>query len=134
MDGTVDINQLDVNPAQSLEELPSEAIDVTRLIAQNLCQQDEGSEFVLTGKGGLAPAPSQTRSSSLSEVNLVEPAPLENEQKQEVNAVKRVDNTENAIFEAQGWIINERGNVELVASKTDLDGVPVQPKNERICY
>jgi filamentous hemagglutinin family protein len=43
LDGTIEINQLDVNPAEGLEELPTSVIDVTRLIAQNLCQQLKGS-------------------------------------------------------------------------------------------
>ena len=51
LDGTVEINELDVNPAEGLEELPVEVIDVTGLVAQNLCQQGQGSEFVVTGKG-----------------------------------------------------------------------------------
>ena len=136
LDGTVDINQLDVNPTQGLEELPSEVVDVTRLIAQNLCQQDEGSEFILTGKGGLAPSPSQTRSSNLSEVNLVEPTPFleeENEQKPETNQAKKIENVAEAIAEARGWIVNEKGNVELVAYKTDINGSLAQPQNKGIC-
>ncbi len=36
LDGTVAINELDTNPAEGLEELPKEVIDVTRLIAQSL--------------------------------------------------------------------------------------------------
>ena len=135
IDGTVTLNTPDVDPASGLEELPSDVIDVTRLIAQNLCQEDEGSEFILTGKGGLAPSPSQTRSSNLSEVNLVEPAPFleENEQKPEANQAKRVENIAEAIAEARGWIVNEKGNVELVAYKTDINGSLAQPQNERIC-
>ncbi|MDJ0679676.1 MAG: filamentous hemagglutinin N-terminal domain-containing protein [Xenococcaceae cyanobacterium MO_167.B52] len=136
LDGTVDINQLDVNPTQGLEELPSEVVDVTRLIAQNLCKEDEGSEFILTGKGGLAPSPSQTRSSNLSEVNLVELTPFleeENEQKPETNQAKKVENVAEAIIEARGWIVNEKGNVELVAYKTDINGSLAQPQNKGIC-
>ncbi|MDJ0747508.1 MAG: filamentous hemagglutinin N-terminal domain-containing protein [Xenococcaceae cyanobacterium MO_167.B27] len=134
IDGTVTLNTPDVDPASGLEELPSDVIDVTRLVAQNLCQQDKDSEFILTGKGGLAPSPSQTRSSNLSEVNLVEPAPfLENEQKQEANQAKKVENIAEAIVEARGWIVNEKGNVELVAYKTDINGSLAQPQNDRIC-
>jgi large exoprotein involved in heme utilization and adhesion len=61
LDGTIAINQLDINPAETLEELPTSVIDVTRSIAQSLCQQLKGSEFIVTGTGGIAPNPSQVR-------------------------------------------------------------------------
>ena len=38
------------------------------------------------------------------------------------------------IVEAQGWVVNARGMVELVASKTDLDGSPAQPKSIQVCH
>ena len=131
IDGTVTINEPDLNPAKALEELPTEVIDVARLVAQNLCKQDEGSEFILTGKGGLAPTPTQARNGEISEVELVEPATFLRDE--EVSQVEEVKEAEEEIIEAQGWIINERGNVELIASKTDSDGSPPQPKNARIC-
>ncbi|MDJ0593919.1 MAG: hypothetical protein QNJ72_28735 [Pleurocapsa sp. MO_226.B13] len=73
LDGTVAINELDVNPVEGLEELPTEVIDVTRLIAQSLCQQGDLSEFIVTGKGGIAPSPNQPREWEVNEVDLVEP-------------------------------------------------------------
>ena len=36
-------------------------------------------------------------------------------------------------MEAQGWIINDRGMVELVAHKTDINGSPPQPKDGKVC-
>lgn len=134
IDGTVRIDELNANSAQGLEELPTEVIDVARLVAQNLCKQDEGSEFILTGRGGLAPSPSQTRSSRISKVNLVEPAPfLNNEQQDEAKQVETIQNIKEVIVEAHSWIVNERGNVELVASKTELDYFSVQSPNHPIC-
>ena len=41
--------------------------------------------------------------------------------------------SEKEIIEAQGWIINDRGKVELVAQKTDVNGSYPQPKNDKIC-
>lgn len=134
VDGTVTINQLDVNPAEGLEELPSDVVDVSRLVAQNLCKQNEGSEFILTGKGGVASSPSQTRSRDMIEINLVEPAPFpDNEQQQEVKKVQKLETINESIVEAHGWIINDRGNVELVAFETEIDGFPAQSKNARFC-
>ena len=37
------------------------------------------------------------------------------------------------IVEAQGWMINDRGNIELVAYSTDVNDFPVQPKDSKVC-
>ena len=127
LDGTVEINELEVNPAEALEELPVEVIDVTGLVEQNLCQQGQGSEFVLTGKGGTAPSPTQARDESVSEVDLVKPVPF--------SEVEGAEEAEKAgeIVEAQGWVVNDRGMVELVARKTDVDSSTAQP-NIQVCH
>ncbi|MDJ0570083.1 MAG: filamentous hemagglutinin N-terminal domain-containing protein [Pleurocapsa sp. MO_192.B19] len=131
LDGTVNINELEVNPAETLEELPVEIIDVTGLVEETLCQQARGSEFIVTGKGGIAPSPTQTRDGEISEVNLVEPATFEEDG--EVVGAQALRPAEEEIIEAQGWIINARGMVELVAHKTDVNGSPAQPKNAKTC-
>ncbi len=130
LDGTVAINELDVNPAEALEELPIEVIDVTRLIAQSLCQEGDVSEFIVTGKGGIAPSPNQPREWEMSEVDLVEPASFSEDRGRGEQPFAR---TGEEIVEAQGWIINDRGIVELVAHKTDSNSYP-QPKDNRVCH
>lgn len=134
IDGTISINQLDVNPAEGLEELPTEVIDVASLVAQNLCQQGEGSEFILTGKGGIASSPSQTRDSNLSQVDLVEPV-LEEAGEQSFGFAQDTESreAEKEIVEAQGWVVNSRGTLELVAYSTDAVGSPPQLKYDKIC-
>ena len=129
VDGTIQINELEVNPIEVLEELPVEVIDVTELVSQNLCQQG-GSEFVVTGKGGTAPSPTQARDGSVSEVDLVKPVPFS-----EVEAATQAPAPEGSseIVEAQGWVVNDRGMVELVASKTDVDSSTAQP-NIQVCH
>ena len=131
--GTVTISEIETNPAQGLEELPTEVIDVASLVAQNLCQQGEGSEFILTGKGGIAASPSQTRHSNLTSVDLVEPV-IENE-KLIGRSILRNASTETKpeIIEAQGWVVNSSGVLELVAQKTDVNSSSVQIKYDRIC-
>ena len=142
LDGTIAINEPDVNPAQALEELPTEVVDVARLVAQNLCQQGKGSEFIVTGKGGLAPSPTQARNGEISEVDLVEPATflsdgeVEEDREDGGNEVGEVEEDREdgeEIVEAQGWIINDRGNIELIAYKTDPNGSMAQPKDPKIC-
>ena len=145
VDGTIEINELDVNPTEALEELPVEAINVTGLVAQNLCQQGQGSEFVVTGKGGTAPSPTQARDGSVSEVDLVKPVPffgtVLKDTYSEVSPFRDTPSTAShkdaegkEIVEAKGWVVNARGMVELVARKTDLDSSTAQPKSTQVCH
>ena len=125
VDGTIEINELEVNPTEALEELPTEVIDAASLVEQNLCQQGRGSEFIVTAKGGVAPSPSQARDGDVGGVDLVKPVPfLEAGGAGEA----REGGDAREIVEAKGWILNDRGMVELVASKTDIDRNPPQPK------
>ena len=128
VDGTIEINELDVNPVEGLDELPTEVIDVAGLVEQNLCQQGQGSEFVVTGKGGTAPSPTQAREGSVSEVDLVQPVFSDAGRAGEVGEARKGKVAEaEKIVEAQGWIVNDRGMVELVASKTNVDSSPAHP-------
>ena len=126
LDGAIQINELDINPIEALEELPLEVIDVAGSVEQNLCQQGQGSEFVVTGKGGTASSPAQAREGSVSEVDLVQPVPLlDAEEPEQLESAK---DTDEEVVEAQGWVVNDRGMVELVARKTDIDSSPAQPE------
>ena len=122
LDGIVQINEFEVNPTEALEELPTEVIDETESVAQNLCQQGRGSEFIVTGKGGVAPSPTQARDRDVGSVDLVKPV-----FSSEAGGAGEAKDT-GEIVEAQGWIVNDRGMVELVASKTNIDRNPPQPK------
>ena len=139
LDGTISINELDVNPTEGLEELPIEIINVARLIEDNLCQQGDSSEFIVTGKGGIAPNPSQARDSEVSEVDLVEPANHQTERRgerqfaHETTSLHVADVPKEKIVEAQGWIVNDRGTVELVTYQTNHYDSPPQPKNSKSC-
>lgn len=55
--GGITLDTPDVDPANNLAELPVDFVDGSRLIAQDLCRDGEGSEFIVTGRGGLPPAP-----------------------------------------------------------------------------
>ena len=63
LDGSVNINGLEVDPSRGLVALPSGVVDVSRLIAQQ-CNaggyaERRRSDFVITGQGGLVPAPGE---------------------------------------------------------------------------
>ncbi len=130
VDGTIQINELEANPTEGLEELPVEVIDATRSVAQNLCQQGRGSEFFITGKGGNAPSPTQARDGEANDVDLVELVPFSGT---EAAVTIKAAEAESEIVEAQGWIVNDRGMVELVARQTQLNASKPQLKAQ-VCH
>ncbi|NEQ76376.1 MAG: filamentous hemagglutinin N-terminal domain-containing protein, partial [Okeania sp. SIO2C9] len=62
IDGTVELNT-QVDPTQGIVRLSATVIDAQSLVAKNICAptqaEKEGSSFVITGRGGLPPDPTQ---------------------------------------------------------------------------
>ncbi|WP_256973238.1 S-layer family protein [Nostoc sp. T09] len=119
--GVVNINILDVNPAQGLTELPTEIIDVSGLIAQDFCRVvGKNSEFVVTGRGGLPSSPNEPLRANApwEDLRLIEESQptaftLPPAARSEQPKIK--DNQPETIVEAQGWISSSNGNVLLTA-------------------
>lgn len=124
VNGVVTINTPGVDPTQGLVNLPNEPVNVE--VAQG-CQtgkQKASVAFFNTGRGGLAPNPYEPISSS----KLWEDVPLP-KRRAENPAGASSTSTEpatapNKIVEAQGWLINEKGQVVLVAQMPALDSQP----------
>ncbi|WP_051469915.1 two-partner secretion domain-containing protein [Fischerella sp. PCC 9605] len=115
LSGTVTLNTLDVDPSQGLTELPENVADASDKIAQNPCQRGVGSTFVITGRGGLPSNPNQTLNNNNARVDLVEPATTRsNAQSATINQPK-IRPTAKQIVPAQGWVLNDKGEVVLTA-------------------
>ncbi len=125
--GIVEINTPDVNPAQGLVNLP--VIPVDTKLAQT-CQsgvRQAQSEFIITGRGGLPPNPGEPLSTDAVSVNLVTLPNKEARHEERNSATQSQSHTREhshkinsanpptQIVEAQGWIVNKNGDVELVA-------------------
>lgn len=133
LSGTVQFNTSGIDPSQGLVELPVNVVDPDRLIAQNPCVQGRGSQFIVTGKGGLPPSPSDAPNQNAVKVDLVEPAtPATTEREEQKNSSDalpsqsiRVDNTnqQKTITPAQGWTIDRKGKVTLTAYDPTGKGV-----------
>ena len=72
IDGTIIINNSDIDRTSGIVELPNVPIDAETILAQNLCKFEDdkiakGSSFTITGRGGLTP----TSEESLGNVNNV---------------------------------------------------------------
>ncbi len=125
VDGAIEINRPEVDPKSGLVELPEQPVNVARLIDQNLCAAGQGSEFTVTGRGGLPDSPTQALSpdlawedlrvaeSSEQPVRSQPTAPVQTS----VSAHRQTtnDSAQEKIVEFQGWAINVRGNLVLTA-------------------
>lgn len=114
IDGTVALEILEFDLTNSLVELPETIIDPSNLIVAG-CPADTGANFTVTGRGGL---PFNPRQSVSEEIILQAFETGKGESKGEWHS-PQTENTQPNIIEAQGWIFNERGEVELVASSNN---------------
>ncbi|MEG4056208.1 MULTISPECIES: two-partner secretion domain-containing protein [unclassified Microcoleus] len=131
LQGTVTFSSSGVNPAQGLVELPQNVVNPAALIAANPCTQGADSAFTVTGKGGVPPSPNDALSSPLSPLPWVEPAVGESQQVEGKRASIDVRQTE--IIPAQGWVMDDRGKVTLVAYNSGGGASLRSPKSTGVC-
>lgn len=109
----VEINTPDVDPSAGLIELPENVVDAARLVASS-CNRNNSqpSRFIVTGRGGLPPSPNEALGEEATWVDL---RGREEVQGRSIDTPSPSKITNSLIREAQGWIINYQGKVELVA-------------------
>ena len=138
--GIVNVTQPDIDPSQGIVELPANLVDAASLIAQTCPSgstvgnhlSERLSEFVITGRGGLPPSPSDPRD---EDAVTTEWATLSN-QDQEHQEHQREAKTEpdlnpletdaKRIVEAQGWVQDNNGNVLLLAQAPTVTPQPAR--------
>ncbi|GAB1543419.1 hypothetical protein NUACC21_60930 [Scytonema sp. NUACC21] len=125
LSGTIELNVLETNPTQELVELPQNIIDVSQLMEQNLCAASEENEFIITGRGGLPNSPQQALQADAGweDWRILHESRSDNEQQTVFLAPpnrnhesKIKNNQQQEIVEAQGWIVDDRGDVVLVVN------------------
>ncbi|MEB3883178.1 S-layer family protein [Lyngbya sp. CCY1209] len=118
VDGVVTVNNPDTDPNQGLADLPDRPIDPTRLVAQD-CRQVPGfadNRFIITGRGGLPPNPSDVSSFQTPLEDLGEIALEERDSVTTRNTEASPPKTSIAPpVEARGWVVHPDGKVILVA-------------------
>ena len=113
LQGAVTFSSAGVNPAQGLVELPQNLVNPAQLIVANPCNQEAGNEFTITGKGGVPPNPNDVLSSDAVQFSWVEPAVGGSQNLQ--GTKPEIEIQPQAVIPAQGWAIDDRGQVTLVA-------------------
>ena len=127
LSGTVEITSPDVDPSQSLTPLPSNAIDISKQIHQQ-CHSSEGTaqtqnQFIITGRGGIPENPYETLNNDSVMADWIIINDVNNAAKRETNLTKLEDTyannlegtSANTIVEAQGWVVDAKGNLVLIA-------------------
>jgi filamentous hemagglutinin family protein len=133
IDGVVEINRPDVDPNQGLTNLPTEIVDASNQIDQTCAAggavASGQSHFVITGSGGLPDSPNE----ALSPDAVWEDLRFVENRKQSVsqqtvpvealaatNNQPTTHNRQRTIVEAQGWVLNQKGEVVLTATEPTL--------------
>ncbi|MCC5618433.1 hypothetical protein LC605_25775, partial [Nostoc sp. CHAB 5836] len=133
--GVVNINRL-IDPSRNLVELPATVVDPNDQIAQNPCSKGVGSEFTITGRGGLPPSPNEDLSQEATQVGLVEPVSTVSN----VKPPQKIASSQNSksqipsrIVPAQGWVFNNQGEVILTAYNPKVTEIHRLPKKLDSC-
>ncbi len=116
LSGTVDLNIPDTDLNSGLVNVPTIPVDTEVAQACTPGSSQANSKFVVTGRGGLPPTPTEALNPDAIAVDWVT---LQPESKNNYNAASSTSPTtpkSKPIVEAQGWIINHKGEVVLTAS------------------
>jgi large exoprotein involved in heme utilization and adhesion len=111
--GAIALDTLDLDPSQGLIELPVDLTDRANQVTPGcgLGNTDNGSEFVVTGSGGLPPSPSDSLAANSVNVPWVVPdegAPVAQVFEPKATAAA-------PLVEAQGIGVDAEGNIYFVA-------------------
>jgi large exoprotein involved in heme utilization and adhesion len=129
-----------VNPAQGLVELPQNVVNPAALIATNPCIQGAKSEFTATGKGGVPPSPNDVLSSarlpwtwveeegSSATGNVRDLTNVSDRGKKEEGKIR-----DREVVAARGWLVNDQGEVTLVAYNPSNAADDRNPRPSALC-
>ena len=112
VNGTVEINNIGIDPSSGLVELPVTLADSSQQIATG-CSSNTNSSFVATGRGGIPDNPNQYLNLNRTWSDLRDFS-TSGKQTNNITEIKRISN-QRRIVEATGFILNAKGEIELVA-------------------
>jgi large exoprotein involved in heme utilization and adhesion len=112
--GDIQLNTL-VNPSQGLSQLPNVLVDPTRQIAQECAAKgDKGNKFTVTGRGGLPQSPNEVLTPDMVQDDLGTPVASNLPTRESIKPSPT--SSPKQLVEAQGWVVDDKGVVTLVAS------------------
>jgi filamentous hemagglutinin family protein len=117
LSGEYVLNTPGVDPSRGLAPLPTNVVDASQQIDRRCTPQaaNQGSSFIITGRGGLPPNPNEPLQGESVITNWITlDSKAENHSPPATTTPKSSDQRQ--LVEAQGWIINEKGQVVLTAA------------------
>ncbi|AFY45259.1 S-layer family protein [Nostoc sp. PCC 7107] len=113
VNGTVEINNIGVDPNSGLVELPANVSDPSQKIASG-CSANLSSSFVATGRGGIPQNPTQDLRSDRTWSDIRDISAF-----QETQPVKaQTPKSPETLVQATSWHRNPQGKIELIADKS----------------
>jgi filamentous hemagglutinin family protein len=123
--GLVELNTPGIDPSRGLANLPTEVVDASNQIAQ-ACgtrgAEARKNEFIVTGRRGMPSNPHEPLSSDEPLEDIHPPSGFSSSRNSKPVAARAItpqsatSNQKAPIVEAQGWVINEKGQVVLTAT------------------
>lgn len=139
IDGTVIIENPDLDPSSGIFELADIPIDISKIFDQNLCKLKDGkiaggSKFIITGRGGITPTSTEPLDNLDRVVDWANRDDLQISQNGIVGVRQRsVSNTpENnypVIQQSQGWVTASDGSIWLVTNPPETI-----PQNSKLVH
>ncbi|MGL5833993.1 MAG: filamentous hemagglutinin N-terminal domain-containing protein [Waterburya sp.] len=117
VEGDVNINRLEIEPERGLIEIPTQPIptEVAQVCTADLARNK--SQFIVTGRGGFATSPREELNPDAVQVDWVT---FDGKTSTDSSTLPEFpDPQPNSIVEATSWKVNDRGNVVLIANKSD---------------
>jgi large exoprotein involved in heme utilization and adhesion len=123
----VQINTPDLDPSKGLAALSGELVDVSGLVGSGceVAANEESSQFVVTGRGGVPPNPNETLRRARVLVDLGTPSDSQESalttnspyprvrSTTDIQHPSSVSNRTAPLVEATGWVIGSKGEVIL---------------------
>jgi large exoprotein involved in heme utilization and adhesion len=125
VNGIVQINTPDIDPSRGLANLPTQVVDASNQIAQTCGTRGaeaRKNEFIVTGRRGMPSNPYEPLSPDEALEDVHPPSGFSSRRNSQSDAARLVTpqpttgNPQPPIVEAQGWEINDKGQVVLTAT------------------
>ncbi|ARV59784.1 hypothetical protein BZZ01_15135 [Nostocales cyanobacterium HT-58-2] len=115
--GEITINTPDTDPSRGLIQLPSNLVDASQQIASGCTPRGRqtASRFIATGRGGLPLSPNEPLRGRAVITDWVDLPPQVTEGVTDKLSTASMTKSTHQIVEAQGWIVDAKGDVMLVA-------------------
>ncbi len=129
IDGTIRILSPNIDTNQLTTELPEAPLDSSDQITTG-CPADQEASFVVSGRGGLPATPSDILNRTVWQDDRVDSTPPESYSSLS-NRSDAAANSGGPIVEAQTWVLNDRGQVEL---RPTLSAMRPSNRNSALCF